>query len=652
MDLSKLNEEQKEAVLTTEGPVLVLAGAGAGKTTVLINRLVNIIEKGTDANRILLLTFTNKAANEMTERAKLMLDDRCEDVNGTTYHSFCAEILRRHAPKIGFTSDFTICDGPDAAEIINLVKEKKGYTKESALPNGKELVDMFSYMLNKEKTLLYTLENRYPMYLEREVEIQNIKDAFVIYKYEKNILDYDDLLTQVINLFETYPEIAKKYSDYYEYIMVDEYQDSNLLQMQLIKLLRQFENKNICVVGDSNQSIYGFRGSLYENILNFPDMFEDCKIIKLNKNYRSNQEILDLSNSVMENIDEKFRNNLIGTHHCGYKPKLIKCGGQNDEARFVLSQIIKYKREGVSLNDIAVLTRGSYDSNMLETLIAEQYGTNTIEYQKFGGIKFFERDFVKNIFAYLKIMVNYKDEVSWFRVLKLYPGIGPVNAKKISEGIVNNGLSELTDNKYVKKAFAEYLKEINEFLEEIQVLEFQDQMDKLVNEYYYSTMKRSIKNMKTTQANIKKNLRTLDEEIEQAQVLITLSENYKTASKFVNDVLLEVPQNSVSDEKLTISTIHSAKGLEFKVVFILSCIESKFPWLKEARAITNEALDEVEKEMEEERRVFYVAITRAKDDLYLMYPQYNIFKHEETDLSRFLVEHGIYKNFCEVNSFR
>lgn len=652
MDLSKLNDEQKEAVLTTEGPVLILAGAGSGKTHCLTHRLVNIIEKGTDPSNILLLTFTNKAANEMTQRAKLMLDDRCEQVNGTTYHSFCAEILRRHATKVGFTSDFTICDGPDAAEIINLVKEKKGYTKEDALPNGKELVDMFSYMLNKEKTLLYTLENRYPMYLEREMEIQSIKDAFIMYKYEKNILDYDDLLTQVINLFETYPEIAKKYSNYYQYIMVDEYQDSNLLQMQLIKLLRQFENKNICVVGDGNQSIYGFRGSLYENILNFPDMFDDCKVIKLNKNYRSNQEILNLSNAITDKTAERLKNPLSGTHHCGYKPKLIKCGGQNDEARFVLNQIIKYMRNGVSLNDIAVLTRGSYDSNMLESLIAEQYGTNTIEYQKFGGIKFFERDFVKNIFAYLKIMVNHKDEVSWFRILKLYPGIGPVNAKKISEGIIENGLSELLNKKYSKKAFAEYLEEISEFLEEIKTLEFQDQMDKLINEYYYATVKRSIKNMKTTEANKKKSLRTLDEEIDQAQVLITLSENYKTASKFVNDVLLEVPQNSISDEKLTISTIHSAKGLEFKIVFVLSCIEGKFPWLKEAKSYTREAELEMLAEMEEERRVFYVAITRAKDDLYLMYPQYNIFKHEETDLSRFLVENGIYKNFCEINAFR
>lgn len=651
MDLSKLNEEQKEAVLTTEGPLLIIAGAGSGKTHCLTYRLANIIEKGTDPSRILLLTFTNKAAREMTERAKTILDNRCEKVNGTTYHSFCAEILRRYAAEIGFNSNFTICDSADAAEIINLIKEKNGYTKELGLPDGKALIDMFSYMLNKEKTLVYTLENRYPGYEGLEIEIAKIRDDYTLYKYEKNILDYDDLLTQTINLFETYPSICKKMSDYYQYIMVDEYQDSNLLQMQLIKQLRQFENKNICVVGDYNQSIYGFRGSNHENILNFPDMFVDCKIVKLNKNYRSNQEILDLSNSVTSSTDERFKNELIGTHHCGYKPKLVKVNTQNDEARYILNKINKYRREGVSLNDMAVLIRGSYDSNMLESLIMEQSGRNPIEYQKYGGIKFFEREFVKNIFAFLKILINYKDEISWFRILKLYPGIGPVNAKKITEGIVENGIKELDDTKYVKKKFAEYLPEILDYINDMNGIDFQEQIEYLVNDYYYKTMQRSIKNMKTTPANIKKKLKELDDEIVQAQVLIKLSENYKTVNKFVNDLLLEVPPENVDGEKLTISTIHSIKGLEFKVVFVLGCIEGKFPWLKEPRAATDEAIEEWKQEEAEERRVFYVAITRAKDDLYLMYPQYNIFTKETTTLTRFLAEDNKYHDFCDIELY-
>lgn len=645
MDLSKLNKEQKEAVETLNGPVLVLALAGTGKTTMLIHRLVNLIEHGVDPSRILLLTFTNKAANEMTARASLMLDDSCEKANGTTYHSFCAEILRHHAPKIGFTPNFSICDSSDAAEMLNLIKEKNGYTKEMMLPDGKTLVDMFSYMINKEKTLTYVLENRYPKFVDQEKEIEKIKEDYVIYKYSKNIFDYDDLLTQVINLFETYPEVCKSYSDYYQYIMVDEYQDSNLLQMQLLMLLRQFENKNICIVGDKNQTIYTFRGSRHDNILNFPDTFPGCKIIKLEQNYRSNQEILDLANQYIDNEDERFQSELRGTHHIGYKPSLVYTNAQNDEALFVLNKIKQYKREGISLNDMAVIVRGSYDSNMLESLIMEQ---GTIPYQKFGGIKFFEREFVKNIFAYLKILTNHKDEISWFRVLKLYPGIGPVNAKKISEKILENGLAELTDSKYVKKNYAEYLTEIHDFFTAIEPMEFTDQMEYLVNEYYYKTVKRSIQNMKTTKANITKKIRELDDDIEQAQVLIKIAENYKTASKFVNDIILEVPQPESIDEKLTVTTVHSAKGLEYKVVFMLGCVEGKFPWVKEVRAMTDEAVKELEEEMEEEQRIFYVAVTRAKENLYLMYPQYNIFTREKNTLSRFLSENNVYKEYCDI----
>lgn len=1015
MDLSKLNKEQKEAVETLEGPVLVLALAGTGKTTMLIHRLVNLIEHGVDPNRILLLTFTNKAANEMTARASLMLDDSCEKVNGTTYHSFCAEILRHHAPKIGFTPNFSICDSSDAAEMLNLIKEKNGYTKEMMLPDGKTLVDMFSYMINKEKTLTYVLENRYPKFVDQEKEISKIKEDYVLYKYSKNIFDYDDLLTQVINLFETYPEVCKSYSDYYQYIMVDEYQDSNLLQMQLLMLLRQFENKNVCVVGDPQQClpegtkiatpngyknienikendevivasgrgktnigkvesiykkkytgdlikittssgkviqatpehiafldtdftnkyfvylmyregygfrigrstvynentkikrngcrakmqkemadklwllgvyntfeesiyyeqyyaytygiplyvfnsdacavrltqemikklfndintyergkqllkdlnlfeeyphymnqikdnekkprslrrihvtmfgskdvanqpnykgnkhelcfdsidediaerckrflgtnpskktnvngttyyngrkvlsdidtlcdisiqykkelpktyiineailtetpkrfsfmpfsnikigmkigllengkiisdevtnietivyngyvydlnvpyyrnyiandmavhncIYGFRGSRHDNILNFPDQFEDCKIVKLEQNYRSNQEILDLANQYIDNEDERFQSELRGTHSAGYKPSLVYTNAQNDEALFVLNKIKQYKRDGVSLNDMAVIVRGSYDSNMLESLIMEQ---GTIPYQKFGGIKFFEREFVKNIFAYLKILTNYKDEISWFRVLKLYPGIGPVNAKKISEKILENGIEELTDSKYVKKNYAEYLVEIYDFFKAIEPMEFTDQMEYLVNEYYYKTVKRSIQNMKTTKSNITKKIRELDDDIEQAQVLIKIAENYKTASKFVNDIILEVPQPENIDEKLTVTTVHSAKGLEYKVVFMLGCVEGKFPWVKDVRAMTDEAVKELEEEMEEEQRIFYVAVTRAKENLYLMYPQYNIFTREKNTLSRFLSENNIFKDCCDI----
>ena len=863
MDISKLNDEQQKAVLTTEGPVLILAGAGSGKTSCLTYRLANLIEKGIDPSNILLLTFTNKAANEMTERAKKILKDEDLNISGMTYHSFCAEILRHYADFLGFDFNFTVCDESDASEILNLIKENNKFDKNLGLPKGKQLISMFSYIINKDKTLEYVLENRYPNFAHLQSEIEKIKQDYLEYKFNHNILDYDDLLVQVINLFEAYPAVCKKYSDLYKYIMVDEYQDSNLLQMKLLKLLRQYDNKNICVVGDPEQClvkgtkintkagkkniediieddlievavgngiveykkpdiikakkindtiykittkkgkeikatgehvifaysekvsngkrnkqeiyidfelfyngrsrlsiecfdnnteeivkqytnyklifdegdrlielideikdnypyvvdsryarlirgisykfmliknlsindkviinnngileediiidiqkeiyndyvydinikkfrnyfandicvhncIYGFRGSNHDNILNFADDFDDCEVIKLNKNYRSNQEILDLSNSILTTTGA-FKNDLVGTYEIGYKPKLVTINSQNDEAHYVLNKILKYKREGVSLNDMAVLIRGSNDSNMLEALIAEYSGN--LEYQKFGGIKFLEREFVKNILSYLKILINVKDEIAWFRILKLYPSIGSVNAKKITEKIMENGLDELLDKSYEKKKYGEYLPEIYNFFIELNKLDFIDQIEKLVNDYYYKTIKRSIKNMKTKESTKNQKLRELDQNIEEAQVLITLANDYENANKFINSLTLDASTTAAEiKDCLTISTIHSAKGLEWKVVFILNCVEGTFPWRKQLLAPTLEAEKELEEELEEEKRVFYVAITRAKEDLYLTFPQYNIFSRELNELSSFLTDGFIYNDKCE-----
>ena len=863
-DMTCIQIDSNDSLFVTEHCILT------HNTTVLTYRLANLIDKGVNPENILLLTFTNKAADEMTIRAKNLLEIECDEITGSTYHSFCAELLRHYASFIGFNSNFTVCDESDAAEILNLIKERNGYTKEMSLPTGKQLIAIYSYMINKDKDLDYTLTNKYPDYLDCKEELAKIKEDYIEYKFDKNLLDYDDLLLQTIFLFEEFPEICKRISDKYQYIMVDEYQDSNLLQMKLLKLLRQFENKNICVVGDPEQCllpetviqtksgpklikdlvnddevlvyagndnvvyskiqsinkkeideeiyeittssgkklkgtknhiifaasdmiskvkleqnaiyinykllwtgkfnnkltittytkenemlikkytssneiygdndelidlidtmisenpevnfhvsktvkfngkylqytrlselrnnslvaiydngkvllekvvdiktfdynglvydinipdyrnyiannifvhncIYGFRGSNHDNILNFPDMFEDCKVIKLNQNYRSNQEILDLSNSILT-TKGSLKNDLKATYNIGYKPKLVSVNTQADEAQYVLNQILKYKREGVPLSEMAVLMRSSNSSNMLEALIAEQYGSNSIDYQKFGGIKFLEREFVKNIFSYLKIMINNKDEISWFRILKLYPAIGSVNAKKITENITKNGMEELLDKSYEKKKFGEYLPEIYNFIQDLDKLDFTEQMEKLINEYYYKVKKRSIQNMKIKSTNKIKKLKELDKEIEEAQVLIKISEEYKSASKFVNDLTLDVQGDKKTGEFLTISTVHSAKGLEFKVVFILDCIQGSFPWNKHLSASTKEAMDEYLEEMEEEKRVFYVAITRAKEDLYLMCPQYNLFSRDCVDISEFLTNDNIYKNKCEMIS--
>lgn len=649
-----LNDEQYEAVITTEGPLLIIAGAGTGKTNTLTKRVMYLIDKkNVLPQQILMLTFTNKAAGEMIQRAKNSLDERCGKIKGCTYHGFCSEFLRKYAIYANINSNFTIIDSTDAADALNLLKEKNNYSKEKDFPKGKELVAIYSAALNKNKTIEFIVKNFYTKYEDYLKEIIILKDKFVEYKEEKDLFDYDDLIVYTNKILREHPEIAKKISDTYQYIMVDEYQDSNLIQLELLTLLRQFDNKNICVVGDDFQSIYSFRGSNFKNIINFPKQFEPCKVIILNKNYRSNQEILDLSNAVTLRAKEKYDKQLVGLKSAGHKPYLVKLRSSQEEAMFVLYTIIKkHHDEGIPYSDMAVLIRGSNNSSVLEGLIAQQSGKNYIPYKKFGGIKFMEKAFVKDIFAFLRIIINPLDELAWFRVFQLYPNIGPVYAKKLTEGIFTNGIDELINPKHLKNKYGQALPGIHKFLNDVKKMEFNEQIDYIINNYYYSVVKASVQNMKTTESAKRGHMNELDQNIEEAQVLIKLAEGYKTASAYVTALSLEVPEEEDDSDFLTISTIHSAKGLEFKIVFVLSCVEGSFPWDKKPSSGTDEAIKQYVEEMEEERRVFYVAITRAKDELYLTFPSvmFKYGKVETTELSRFLKEDDIYKKYCKVIS--
>lgn len=849
-----LNPEQLEAVETTEGPVLIIAGAGSGKTKTLTHRLAKLIENGVSPDRILLLTFTNKAANEMISRAKNMLDERCSKVVACTYHSFCALILRRYAGLIGFDSNFVIHDSGDTVDTINLVKTNLGYSKEKSFPKAKELANMFSVHVNKGFELDEIVDFDYPNYEDYIKEIHKIYNAYIEYKKEHNIFDYDDLLLQTDNLLEQFEDVRKTLSNRFEYIMVDEYQDSNFLQLQLLIHLRSFDNKNICVVGDDQQClpegtkiltvdgyknvediteddelivasghgktyfskpesifnkryigeminietatgkklsatpehvifakkegtkpkckvrlsifgasylnnsyyngyqhmlnyngqqilsynqnqlnsiinnvsgmvireaildednnayeftpfnelqpgmdiciydnneivkdtitkvtstqytgyvydinialyrnyisenivvhncIYGFRGSEFKNIINFPKQFSPCKLVILDTNYRSNQEILDLANGVIENAEEKYDKELKGLRHKGEKPYLVITDDNYSESKYILNKIIEYMQDGVSLNDIAVLIRGSNDSNELEGLIANISQKLKVPYQKFGGIKFLERAFVKDILAYVKIIVNPKDEISWFRIFQLYPGIGPIYARKLTQGIIENGIDELINEKHTKKKYGKFLPNLYNAVKDLENKEFSEQIDLIINTYYKKTRQNTIDEMSTSDANRKTETALLKDEIKEAQLLIELANGYKSASKFITDMTLEAKQKEDTTEQLTISTIHSAKGLEFKVVFIMDCVEGTFPWVKKPKSNTRQAIINNKNEQEEERRVFYVAVTRAKDDLYLMCPQISkkYGQYNTNEMSRFLTENDNYKKYTTI----
>lgn len=636
----ELNDEQYEAIKNIYGPELIIAGAGTGKTRTLVYRLAYMIENGIMPEQILLLTFTNKAAHEMINRATKMLDSRCSKVESGTYHSFCNKILRKHISKLGFKSNFTILDASDASEAISIVKDKCGYSnKDKAYPKSSIIQNMFSAVVNKSKELNEIVQKEYTEYSSVLPEIKVIQKAYAKYKKEKNLLDYDDLLVLMVQLLQENPDVKEKLQKTYRYIMVDEYQDSNLIQLKLLRLLAGSDN-NICVVGDPDQSIYGFRGSNYMNIINFPEQFNGCKTVILNKNYRSNQEILDLSNKITDQIENRVKKDLVGTWSKGEKPNTIIAKSTMHEAQIVFYNIMQQHKNGTPLSEIAVLIKKSADSNALESLIMQQSEKYNIPYQKFGGIKFMERAFVKDILAFLKVINNDMDEISWFRILKLLPNIGSTYANKIIAGILKNGLKELMDTSYTKKKYGQRLPNLYNTIVELSLMPFNEQIEKLVNNYYKAIMTYTIGQKRISKEKYMQEINELNSNIEEAQVLIKIAEGYKSASKFLSDMTLD---NSIEEEdkdKLTISTIHSAKGLEYKTVYIINCVDGVYP---HANSTTPE-------EIEEELRVLYVALTRAKENLYIMCPEM-VFKYgtmEYTEPSRFLTNNNIMERFTDI----
>lgn len=654
-----LNPEQYKACITTEGPVLIVAGAGTGKTNTLIKRVMYLVDvKHVDPERILLLTFTNKAAKEMLSRAKSALDERCARVKGCTYHSFCAEWLRHYSHLIGIKNNFVIYDTTDSADAFNLMKERQGISREDKVPSGKELVEILSAAINKKKSLKFLLQHVFPEYEAKEEEIKKLIKAYRAYKLEKNVLDYDDLITKMNKLLKDQPDIAKKISDTYKYIMVDEYQDSNLIQLELLTLIRQFNNKNICVVGDDFQSIYGFRGANFRNIMDFPKQFQPCKVITLYRNYRSNQEILDLSNEVMKGAKERYDKKLKGLKHAGHKPYLVRVDSSEDEAELIRDAVATYHNKGIAYKDMAVIIHSSNTSSFLEVLFARPDALGEkVPFQKFGGIRFMERKFVKDIFAILKIIINKSDEISWFRILQLLPGLGAAGAKNIARDIISAPFEESSGRvfeKCNKKKYAAGLKKLFTFFADISKADFQTQIANVINVTYPKLVMDNIQTKKVSEKDRKALMQTVKDQIEQAKILIDIAEGYKNASTFVTELTLESPDGKQSGDYVTITTVHSVKGLEFKVVFLMDCVDGSFPWRRQPKADTPEAKQAFFEEMEEERRVFYVAITRAKDDLYLFVPEVKKLRgnFQEVEMSPYLADNDIYENFCDIEDYR
>jgi len=444
----ELNPAQLKAVQSTQGPYLVIAGAGSGKTRTLVYRVAYLVEKGVKPDSILLLTFTRKAAEQMLRRASHLLDVRCEKVSGGTFHSFANMVLRKYAELIGFPNNFTIMDESDAEDAVNIARLKLGLDHlEKHFPRKGALLDVISKSVNKSKDIGEVLGLEYPQFAEWESAIKKIKEGYAKYKREKSLMDYDDLLVFLKKLLCDNKDICLKLSDQYQYIMVDEYQDTNKLQADIVRLLAS-RHGNVMVVGDDAQSIYSFRGANFMNIIDFPKIYKGAEVIMLEENYRSTQQILDLTNEVIKNAAEKFEKSLFTKKREGKSPVFVEARDENVQSKYIIQKVLELADDGIMLKDIAVLFRAGWHSNDLEIELAN----HNIPFLKYGGQRFVEAAHIKDVLSYLRIAHNPDDQVSWNRALLLMRGIGQKTAGRITEQIIENKKGLSIDGDILKKS--------------------------------------------------------------------------------------------------------------------------------------------------------------------------------------------------------
>ncbi|MEW6701485.1 MAG: ATP-dependent helicase [Bacteroidota bacterium] len=613
----ELNAAQYKAVSAVDGAYLIIAGAGSGKTRTLVYRVARLTELGYDPSSILLLTFTRKAAKEMMDRAAILLDDRCSKINGGTFHSFANTTLRKYAKAVKLDNGFTILDQSDSEDVINLIRGQLNLLQQKKrFPNKATIFKVLSLSANTERKIEEILYEEYPHFTEFTDKILDIQKIYTSYKRKNNLLDYDDLLIYLRDFLFEFSPAAKSFLSTIKFTMVDEYQDTNKLQSEIIKGLSQV-NPNIMVVGDDSQSIYSFRGANFKNIMEFPKLFKDVKIITLEENYRSTQEILNFSNYVIEHAIEKYPKHLFTQKVDGELPAIVSSANENMQSRFIVERILELREEGVPLNDISVLFRSSYHSFDLEI----ELNKANVPYQKFGGMKFIETAHVKDMLAFLRVAVNINDFVSWYRVLLLHEGIGPKKAQQIMAELANSQLSINTEpDRTISKKYNDKIFNLIKLIYEI-AAKNQSPADKaeLVYKYYEPLFKEKYD-------DFNKRKKDLD-------FFVNIAGNYRSLNSFISDMALEPPQDTVIDieaadkerEFLTLSTIHSAKGLEWHTVFILHAIEGFFP-----SSLSVEKLES----LEEERRLMYVASTRAKQNLYVCYPMHIFDRHNGTTFSK------------------
>ena len=596
----ELNEAQLEAVLHKDGPLLIIAGAGSGKTRTLTYKVARLIEDGVSPDNILLLTFTRRAAKEMISRAESVLSTGLKKITSGTFHSFANYILRRYAQLADLKNNFTVLDRSDAEDIINHIRSKTIDKKEKRFPKKSTILDIYSKTINKDINIEEIIKNEFKQFEHCTDKIIQIAKAYNEYKKERSMLDYDDLLLYLKALLISNETVRNKISNKYKYVLIDEYQDTNSIQAQIVKLIASNHN-NVTAVGDDSQSIYSFRGANFKNILNFPQTYENCKIVTLEQNYRSSQNILNLANEILKKAKEKYSKELFSTIKYDEKPALICCEDTRSEGEFVVQRILEFcNEEDVPLDNIAVLARSASMMYDVETELIKQ----KIPYRKIGGLKFTETAHVKDITAYLRVILNPYDEISLTRILLLQNGIGTAAVNKLLPVIATDILP--VENLPVKPSQKADLQGLFELINSARksILNPKKVTEKVI-EYYEPVMMAHYDDA--------------DKREKDLEHILYLSAKYSDLESFLSDLALEPPEMSVTDaeegavrdESLTLSTIHGAKGTEYKAVFIIGAVDGRFPSIYSFNS---------SEELDEELRLFYVAVTRAKTHLFISYP--------------------------------
>ena len=602
-----LNDEQYRAATYGDGPSLVIAGAGSGKTRTLIYRVAYLIETGVFPPSILLLTFTRKAAQQMLARAAALTQSRLDapsgGVSGGTFHSFAATVLREFSEQINYSPSFSILDRSDSDDVINLMRTRMNLdTRERRFPKKKTIGDIFSMSINRSISLKDAVEGQYSQFTREIDALYELWSGYIEYKKKHMLMDYDDLLVHLVRLLEESDSTRRTLSSRYRYILVDEYQDTNSLQAKIISLLSD-THKNVMAVGDDSQSIYSFRGADFQNIMRFPELFDESSVITLERNYRSTQPILTLANTIIDRAEEKYTKILFTKKSGGVLPALVPLPDESAQSRFVAQRILDLREEGVELDDIAVLFRAGFNSFDLEIELKNR----NIPFIKYGGFKFMETAHVKDVIAHIRAATNPNDIVSINRMLLLVEGIGPQAAQKIAAGFGGDApasrvLASFSDDRRFG-AGAVRLSGALSFLEREKIHPV-EAIERIIE--YISPI-------------LKKKYDDHPKRLQDLEHLAVISHKYGTMEEFLTDMALEPPSDSISDitpedpdpERLILSTVHSAKGLEWHSVFVIWAAEGYFPTTYSA---------ESQAELEEELRLMYVAVTRAKENLAITYP--------------------------------